>query len=156
MTDEIDRNFGFLLYDAARLMRRDFDRRARRIGLSRAQWSVLAHLARNEGVKQAELAEVLDVQPITLARQIDRLERSGLVCRCPDPEDRRVRRLYLSELAGPILAELRALGRQTRAEALRGLSAGQRRCLIETLARIRDNLATGESALIKPGEEAHD
>lgn len=156
MTDEIDHNFGFLLYDAARLMRRDFDRRARRLGLSRAQWSVLAHLARNEGVKQAELADVLDVQPITLARQIDRLERGGLVRRCADPEDRRVRRLYLSELAGPILAELRALGRQTRAEALRGLSDGQRRCLIEILARIRDNLATGESALIKPGEEAHD
>lgn len=156
MTDEFDRNFGFLLYDAARLMRRDFDRRARRLGLSRAQWSVLAHLARNEGVKQAELADVLDVQPITLARQIDRLERSGLVRRCADPEDRRVRRLYLSDCARPILTELRALGGETRAEALRGLSLDQRRSLIESLARIRDNLATGESALIKPGEEAHD
>lgn len=153
MTDEIDQNFGFLLYDAARLMRRDFDRRARSLGLGRAQWSVLAHLARNEGVKQAELADVLDVQPITLARQLDRLERGGLIRRCPDPEDRRVRRLYLSELAGPILTQLRALGRETRAAALRGLSVEQRRGLIEILARIRDNLATGESALTKPEEE---
>lgn len=156
MTDEIDQNFGFLLYDAARLMRRDFDRRARGLGLSRAQWSVLAHLARNEGVKQAELADLLDVQPITLARQIDRLERSGLVRRCPDPKDRRVRRLYLSELAGPILVQLRVLGRETRAEALHGLSLEQRRSLIEILARIRDNLATGESGLTKPGEETRE
>lgn len=156
MTDEIDRNFGFLLYDAARLMRRDFDRRARSLGLSRAQWSVLAHLARNEGVKQAELADLLDVQPITLARQIDRLERSGLVRRCPDPEDRRVRRLYLSELAGPILAQLRVLGRETRAEALRGLSLEQRRCLIQILARIRDNLSTSEPGVTKTGEETRE
>lgn len=156
MTDEIDPNFGFLLYDAARLMRRDFDRRARSLGLSRAQWSVLAHLARNEGVKQAELADLLDVQPITLARQLDRLEHCGLVRRCPDPEDRRVRRLYLSELAGPILAQLRALGRETRAEALRGLSLEQRHDLIEILARIRDNLATGESAAAKPQEESRE
>ena len=154
--DEIDRNFGFLLYDAARLLRRDFDRRARRLGLSRAQWSVLAHLARNEGVKQAALAEVLDVQPITLARQIDRLERSGLVRRCADPADRRVRRLYLNERAGSILAELRVLGRETRAEALRGLDVEQRRCLLQMLARIRDNLSTSESALAKPEEETRE
>lgn len=153
MTDELDRNLGFLLYDAARLMRRDFDRRARSLGLSRAQWSVLAHLARKEGVKQAELAEVLDVQPITLARQIDRLERSGLVCRRPDPEDRRVRRLYLSALAEPILTQLRALGRETRAEALRGLSQEQRRSLTQILARIRDNLSTNGSTLVRPKEE---
>lgn len=151
--DEIDRNFGFLLYDAARLLRRDFDRRARRLGLSRAQWSVLAHLARNEGVKQAELAEVLDVQPITLARQLDRLERSGLVRRCADPEDRRVRRLYLSEQVGPILTQLRALGRETRTAALRGLSYEQRHHLTQMLAQIRDNLSTSESALTKPTEE---
>lgn len=156
MTDEIDRNFGFLLYDAARLMRRNFDRRARSLGLSRAQWSVLAHLARREGVKQAELAETLDVQPITLARQIDRLERGGWVRRCADPVDRRVRRLYLSELAGPILAELRMLGRETRAEALQGLSREERQCLIQMLARIRDNLSSSESAPGRAQEETHE
>lgn len=151
--DEVDRNFAFLLYDAARLLRRDFDRRARGLGLSRAQWSVLALLARNEGVKQAELAEILDVQPITLARQLDRLERGGLVRRCADPEDRRVRRLYLNEQAGPILTQLRALGHETQSAALRGLNHEQRRHLTQMLARVRDNLSTSESALAKPVEE---
>src|SRR5690348_13133430 len=84
-----ERSFGFLLYDAARLLRRDFDRRARRIGLTRAQWSVLANLVRNEGVNQAGLADIMEIQPITLVRLLDRLEEAGWIERRPDPTDRR-------------------------------------------------------------------
>ncbi|MGD8710087.1 MAG: MarR family transcriptional regulator [Ectothiorhodospiraceae bacterium] len=143
MEDGDDRELGFLLYDAARLLRRDFDRRAKGLGLSRAQWSVLAHLARQEGVKQAELAELLDVQPITLARQLDRLEAGGWVRRCYDPQDRRVRRLYLTEDALPVLEDLRELGRQTRSLALQGLDGEDRRQLLNLLSVVRGNLAAG-------------
>jgi len=140
MLDDPTRNLGFLLYDSARLLRRDFDRRARELGLGRAQWSVLAHLARNEGVVQAELADILEVQPITLARQVDRLEAEGLVQRCQDPSDRRVRRLYLTDAAHPLLERLRAVGTQTRGVALEGLGAEERERLLNLLARVRDNL----------------
>lgn len=152
--DGPDRNFGFLLYDAARLMRRNFDRRARQVGLTRAQWSVLAHLARNEGVRQCVLADILDVKPITLARQVDRLEAGGWVQRRPDPEDRRAWTLHLADKAHPILERLRELGRATRAEALVGLSTEQRQHLIDALARIRDNLAAGETQVTQRNEPA--
>ena len=101
---------------------------------------MLAHLVRNEGVVQAELADILDVQPITLARQVDRLEADGLVRRCADPSDRRVRRLYLTDEARPILEQLRALGTETRAVALAGFAADEREMLLTLLGRLRDNL----------------
>ncbi len=86
-----ERSFGFLLYDSARLLRRDFDRRARAIGLTRAQWSVLSHLVRYGGVNQAALADLMEIQPITLVRLLDRLEEAGWIVRQADPNDRRSR-----------------------------------------------------------------
>ena len=117
-----DRSLGFLLYDAARLMRRDFDRRARSLGLTRAQWSVLAHLVRKEGSRQAAIADTLEIEPITLVRQLDRLEAAGWVERRPDPSDRRARLLYLTDKAHPVLDQLYALGAETRAIALADVS----------------------------------
>jgi len=146
VVEDVERDFGFVLYDAARLMRRDFDRRARTLGLGRAQWSVLAHLARCEGAKQAELADVLDVLPITLGRQIDRLEQGGWIVRRPDPKDRRVRRLYLTEAARPILDELRSLAAETRARTLAGLDPSERLTLMNLLSRVRENLASGAAS----------
>ena len=137
---------GFLMNDAARLMRRDFERRARPVGLTRAQWQALFHLARNEGCNQATLADLLDVEPITLARVIDRLEASGLVERRPDPGDRRARLLFLGERAHPLLEELRALGAETREVALAGISEEERHQLTRLLARMRANLSGRESA----------
>jgi DNA-binding MarR family transcriptional regulator len=137
---------GFLMNDAARLMRRDFERRARSLGLTRAQWQALFHLARNEGCNQATLADLLDVEPITLARVVDRLEASGLVERRPDPGDRRARLLFLGERAHPLLEELRALGAETRVVALAGISEEERHQLTRLLARMRANLSGRESA----------
>ena len=137
---------GFLMNDAARLMRRDFERRARSLGLTRAQWQALFHLARNEGCNQATLADLLDVEPITLARVVDRLEASGLVERRPDPGDRRARLLFLGERAHPLLEELRALGAETREVALAGISEEERHQLSRLLARMRANLSGRESA----------
>jgi MarR family transcriptional regulator for hemolysin len=133
--------FGFLLYDSARLLRREFDRRTRCVGLSRAKWSVLAHLSRNEGVRQAGLAEILDISPITLTRHLDRLEREGLVQRRPDPSDRRAYRLYLTPEAGSALETLLELAEQTRAMALQGLSDQERNELMRLLHKVRCNLS---------------
>jgi len=114
--------FGFLLHETARLMRRDFERRSRTSGLTRAQWAVLANLERTEGTSQAALADVLDIEPITLVRLIDRLESAGWVERRPDPDDRRVRRLYLTATARPLMEQFHELAAATREAALAGLS----------------------------------
>lgn len=133
--------FGFLLYDTARLLRRDFDRRTRSVGLSRAKWSVLAHLSRNQGIRQAGLAEILDISPITLTRHLDRLEQEDLVERRADPSDRRAYRLYLTAAAGPALELLRGLAEQARTQALSGLSDAERDELTRLLHKVRCNLA---------------
>ena len=91
-----ERNLGFLLHDVARLMRKRFEQKARGLGLTRSQYSVLAHLARNEGIQQGGLAEILEVEPITLTRILDRLEEAELVERRAHPKDRRIRLLHLT------------------------------------------------------------
>ena len=140
--DTPDRHLGFLLHDVARLLRKRFDQRARALGLSRAQWSVLAHLSRNEGIRQAALADILEVEPITLARLLDRLEESGLVERRADPTDRRARLLYLRGPAHPILEQMRVLGAETREEALAGIPLERREALIETLIEMKRNISS--------------
>jgi len=137
-----ERSFGFLLYDAARLLRRDFDRRARSLGLTRAQWSVLAHLKRNEGSNQASVADTLELEPITLVRLLDRLEAAGWVERRPDPDDRRARQLFLKDKARPVLDQLMALAAETRAVALAGIDEQEQELLIEALIKVRANLTS--------------
>jgi DNA-binding MarR family transcriptional regulator len=133
--------FGFLLHDTARLMRRDFERRSKGTGLTRAQWAVLAYVARNEGSSQAALADMLEIEPITLVRLLDKLEAAGLVERRPDPADRRVRRLYLTEATGPLLSQLQDLASETRESALAGLSDSERQQLTDLLMKVRANLS---------------
>ena len=137
---------GFLLNDAARLMRKDFERRTRPLGLTRAQWQALFHLARNEGCNQAALADLLEVEPITLARLVDRLEAGGLVERRPDPGDRRARLLFLGARAHPLLEQLRALGAETREIALAGIDEDDRTLLMTLLTKMRANLSSREAA----------
>jgi MarR family transcriptional regulator for hemolysin len=137
---------GFLLNDAARLMRKDFERRTRSVGLTRAQWQTLFHLARNEGCNQVTLADLLEVEPITLARVVDKLEACGLVERRPDPSDRRARLLFLGERAHPLLEELRTLGAETREIALAGISEDERTLLMTLLTKMRANLAGRDTA----------
>ena len=99
-------NFGFLLHDISRLLRKRFDRRARDLGLTKSQWIVMAHLARHEGIKQSGLAEILEIEPITLARHLDRLGETGWIERRADPADRRVWRLVRTD-AGSDSPEVR-------------------------------------------------
>lgn len=137
---DLDRNLGFLLSDISRLFRREFNRRAGDLDLTQAQWRALAHLARAENVRQAALAERLEIQPITLARQLDRLEAAGWVERRPDPDDRRAVRLHLTPKAKPLIDRITALAGAIRAEALAGLEGPDRERLLDALCAVRANL----------------
>jgi MarR family transcriptional regulator, transcriptional regulator for hemolysin len=131
---------GFLLHDVARLLRKRFEQRARTLGLTRSQWQVLAYLARNEGIHQGGLAELLEIEPITLVRILDKIEARGLIERRQHPKDRRVWQLFLTEKAHPILDVMRGLGDETRAEALDGLGQAEREALEAALSRMKSNL----------------
>jgi DNA-binding MarR family transcriptional regulator len=136
-----ERSFGFLLHDIARLLRKKFDQRARALGLSRSQWQVLVHLSRHEGINQSGLAEILEIENITLGRLIDRMEDSGWVARRLDPKDRRARLLYTTKKVAPVMERMHELAEETRNEALAGLSPKQRDQLIETLIAVRSNIS---------------
>ncbi len=133
-------NLAFALHDVARLLRTYSDQRARELNTTRAQWAVLARLQRCQGVKQCELAESLDLAPITLARLIDKLTASGLVERRDDAADRRANRLFLTEEAAPTLEKLGDLGEEVMARALVGLDEAAIAALTAGLQRIKSNL----------------
>ena len=141
-----NRVFGFLMADITRLMRRDFALRAQPLDMTEGQWRLLARLSGNEGLSQAALAELMEVQPITLVRLIDRLEAAGLVERRPAPKDRRAFQLFLTPKAQPIIDRIWDFGHQTREEAMAGLSAAEREHLIDTLIGIKANLARNNGA----------
>lgn len=132
---------GLLIADVSRLMRRRFDERARVIGLTRAQWRTLVVLSRNEGSNQGKLAELLDVEPITLCRMVDRLEEAGHVERRRDPADRRAWLIYLTEAARPLLDDIRVIADELFEDALLGLDAAAREHLYDALSVIRSNLS---------------
>lgn len=139
---DLDRNFGFLVHDVARLFGRRFNQRAQLfLGLTRAQCRVLGYLARNEGINQAGLADLLEIKPMSLVRPIDRMEEDGWIERQRDPGDRRAHRLVLTEKARPLLARIIALSNEVRSEAFAGLSLADARQLIELLSRVHDNLS---------------
>lgn len=140
------RNFGFLLHDVARLMRKRFEQNARGLGLTRSQCQVLAHLARNEGIQQGGLADILEIEPITLTRILDRLADAGLVERRAHPTDRRIRLLHLTPAVHPLLGEIFTIGAATRAEALEGVSEADRDLLFEVLSTMKTNLLTKAAA----------
>ena len=134
-------NLGQIISDVSRLMRRAFDERARGIGVTRPQWQVLTILARHEGINQGGLAELLDVEPITLCRMVDRLQDAGMIERRADPGDRRAWRLFLTDRANGLLNELRPLALSLFDEAMTGLSVPERDALHDMLERIRVNLS---------------
>jgi MarR family transcriptional regulator for hemolysin len=138
---DLDRSFGFLVNDVARLFGRRFDHNGRRLGLTRAQCRTLGYLARNEGINQAGMADLLEIRPMTLVRQIDRMEETGWIERRPDPADRRARRLFLTAKARPILGRIWDVANETRDEALALLSPREAETLIDLLHRVHANLS---------------
>jgi len=150
------RTLGFVINDVARLMRKRFEQRARAasLGLTRAQAAVLANLARQEGINQVSLAQILELEPITLARLLDRLQAARLIERRPDPKDRRAHLLYLTEAAFPLLDRIFALAAEVREDALAGVAEPQRSLLLDVLIAMKANLIEEASEAEGAGEPA--
>ena len=141
-------NIGALMHDVARLMRRRFERRARQSGLSitRQQARALLSVARNEGLSQAAVATLLDIEPIALVRLLDRLHEEGLVERRLHPTDRRVRTLWMTPLGWTVVDRILAINAQIREEACAGLSPAARDALLQTLDHLKSNLLMDEES----------
>src|SRR5580700_8964954 len=135
-----DANFLFTLGELQRLMRLYADKQAARYGITRAQWAVLAKVERTEGLKQTELAELMEMQPITLTRLIDRLCDNGWIERRGDETDRRVNRLYLRKAARPLLGKLSGLRSELTATALEGIGPSEAQRLLTQLETIKENV----------------
>lgn len=149
----LNREFAFTLNDVARMLRTYADHRAGQFGITRAQWVVLVRLDRSEGLKQSELAEVLDLQPISLTRLLDKLCECGLIERRPDPVDRRAKRLFLTPAARPLIEKLGDLGEDLMATALAGVEPDSIERMVTQLGIVKENLrqaiaqrSTGDAA----------
>ena len=144
MTDQGSHRFvlGLEIYETYRTVRRHFDRRARALGFTQAQWRALLRLDSNPGISQARLADSLDMQPISLARILERMASANLIERRPDPVDRRVVQLYLTPEATPILKVLREISDEVRAIATKGLSVEEQSKVISSLRQMRHNFET--------------
>src|SRR5215468_4964754 len=141
MQASFEHDFLFLLYDVARMMRTRADQRARTRGMTRAQWVILARLERQPGISQNEMAAVVEVEPITIARLVDRLEARGLVERKADPRDRRVWRVHLTPAAAPILREISKYRAELHDLITAGMSPSLQKALTDGLLQMKANLA---------------
>lgn len=144
-------SLGYLLADASRLLRRRFDQESRDLPMTSAQLQIVARLARNEGISQAALAGLLDIEPMTLSRHVDRMEVAGLVVRQPDPGDRRARQLFTTEHARALLAPMRERAAVVYDEALAGVGPEERELLYAVLQSMIENL----SAALASGQDAN-
>ncbi len=140
LRENLERNFGFILHDVARLLRTTYDRRVRDLGLTRSQWWVLTHLFRKDGITQSTLAEILELEKPSLGRLLDRLEAKGWVRRAADPRDRRAKRVYLTNEAQAPMRIMREIAAGVREDALSSLSTVQRDRFVDTLLTIKSNL----------------
>lgn len=134
------RELGFLISDVGRNLRTVIDQRARRIGMTRAQWALLYHIERTKGARQVDLASLMELEPMTVARLIDRLEKAGVVERRADPADRRANRIYLTKKAGPVLERLRRIGDELMAEVLAPFEPAEREQMHALLSILKTNL----------------
>ena len=150
MRGSVDMDFLFTLGEVQRMMRAYADRQAARYGFTRAQWAVLAKVERTEGLKQSELAEMMDMQPITLTRLIDKLCDNAWIERRGDENDRRVNRLYLRKAARPLLGKLSGLRSELTATALDGISPADAHRLLAQLDLIKENV---RNAIQNPANE---
>jgi len=151
VNESLDRDPIVLLHDVARIMRTKFDQRARSRGMTRAQWIILARVARHPGISQSELAAICEVEPITVARLVDRLEKRGLLERRADPTDRRIWRLHNLPAAQPILEEISGYRQDLirRIDAQIGLEA--REAMVDALISIRALVTSGASMQVVGG-----
>jgi MarR family transcriptional regulator for hemolysin len=147
-------DFLFALFETQRMLRLYADRQATRFGITRAQWGVLAKVERTEGLKQSELADLLEMQPITLTRLIDRLCENDLIERREDLRDRSVNRLYLRPAARPLLAQLGKLRAEITQTALNHLNASEADALVGQLESIKNNVRDALQAISEAKTDA--
>ncbi|MBV8156248.1 MAG: MarR family transcriptional regulator [Dyella sp.] len=140
MTKAEEISFGYLLSDVTLLFRKHFDRRAVKFGLTRAQWRATKMLYYREGLRQTELAEQLEMEPIAVGRVIDRLQAAGFVERRPDPKDRRAWRLYVTDQARGVIADMEEIALGLRKDATRGITVPELQQALDVLNRMKDNL----------------
>lgn len=140
MKEDFERDLMILLHDVALTLRTRVDRAARMHSMTRAQWIILARLARQPGLSQNEMAAICEVEPITIGRLVDRLEARGLVERRSDPADRRIRRLHLLPAARTFVDEITAYRAGLNREIAEGLAPGEHAALIDALLHIKNNL----------------
>ena len=145
-----ERNLIFLLHEVAHLMRTRADKRARERGMTRAQFVILKRLSRTPGLSQNELAAIVEVEPITIGRLIDRLEVRGLVERRKDPKDRRIHRLHLKSKANPVLHEINEYLTELEMMMIEGMERRMFDATIAALNRIKANLLVGTETSGKP------
>ncbi|MFL6766222.1 MAG: MarR family winged helix-turn-helix transcriptional regulator [Sphingomicrobium sp.] len=131
----------FEIGETAHALRKAFDRRAVGMGVTRAQWKVLFRLERKPGLRQIELADMLDIEPITLSRIVDRLEEARLVERVADPADRRAWRLHVTAGARPLVEKLHAVADEMIAEAFAGIDPRDIETTRAVLGKVRENAA---------------
>ncbi len=136
----VEHNLGSLLAEINRLARKEFDRRVRHLGLTRAQWLFLYHLGRQPGSTQSDLAELMQMEKISVSRQAERLEKAGWIERRDNRDDGRAYHLYLTPRAARTAEKLQGLAADLRADYLEGLPASRREKLLDDLGRIRTNL----------------
>lgn len=133
-------SFGVLVTDVTRLLRKLFDRRAVSFNLTRAQWRALRRLHYREGMRQGELADLLEMEPIAIGRVIDRLQKAGFVERRADPADRRAWRLFLRPRAHGVTGGMERISAELMRQAQRGISAADMKTMMAVLRRMKDNL----------------
>jgi MarR family transcriptional regulator, transcriptional regulator for hemolysin len=141
MPTDLDHDLLIQLYDVARHMRTYADQRARAQGMTRAQMIILARLERQPDISQNELAAAAEVAPMTIARLIDRLEETGLVKRCVDPDDRRAWRLRLTPAAAPILREIKRARAELHNDMTRGIEPAVLDAMAAGLRQMKQNLS---------------
>ena len=137
--EDLSRNFGFLISDVARLMRKNFDNRVKEIGLTRSQWWLLNHLFRADGITQAELAETLEIERSSTGKLLDSLELKGWIKRVVDKKDRRSKRVFLTKEVEPIIKKMRGIAKKVREVSLGKLSS-QQDDFVDMLIEIKNNL----------------
>ena len=137
----LDRSLGFLLGDSSRLLRKQFDQLARSFDITRELWRFIAVLRRDEGINQTAKADIMDIEPITLGRHIDRLEEAGSFERRPDPDDRCVWRIFLTNNIQPALVEMEKIAIDVRNDAMVDFSSNERERFIDNLIGVKSNLA---------------
>ncbi|MER9326965.1 MarR family transcriptional regulator [Mesorhizobium sp. M0152] len=145
VSDGIDR-LGFLIHDVQRLMRKRFETRASGLGLSSAQWRLMVRVAKEAGVTQARLAELLEIEPISVSRLVDRMEEGGWIERRADATDRRVRMIFPTAKASAAYAEVKSLAGEVYEDSLVGVSPEDRGVLIRALDTMARNLAEDDAS----------